>query len=300
MKSVLKLPQVVKFIWRHPLSRKRRLARLGRFVRWQMGARLVPGPVVVPFVENTRLLVRPGMQGATGNVYTGLHEFDEMAFVLHSLGESDLFVDVGANVGTYTVLAAGVAGCRCVSVEPVTSSYEQLIDNLRLNQLQHLVDARRVAVGDRDGSVRVSTQFGPMNRLIDSNGGPPVNADVVSMRRLDDLLAGKSPTIIKVDVEGFEPKVVAGALGTLGHPSVLAVLMEANRRVGRDEDRISVTEQMEALGYGSYRYDGLTRRLERVDSNDRSLANVIFTRSAEAVSERVRCARRFRVLDTDV
>lgn len=300
MKSVLKLPQVVHFIWRHPLSHKRRLARLSQFVRWQVGARLVPGPVVVPFVENTRLVVQRGMHGATGNVYTGLHEFDEMAFVLHALREGDLFVDVGANVGTYTVLAAGVAGCRCVAMEPVSSSFEQLLDNLRLNQIQHLVDAHRVAVGDRDGSVRVTTHRGPMNRLIGTNDGATSNADVVASRRLDELLAGKSPTIIKIDVEGFEPHVVAGALQTLRQSSVLAVLMEANCRVGRDEDRQSVNAQMAALGYSPFRYLGISRRLESLAGNDRRLANVIFARSADALLERLHTARRFRVLDTDL
>jgi FkbM family methyltransferase len=299
MKSVLKLPQVVHFIWQHPLSRKQRLARLGRFLRWQVGARLVPGPVVVPFVEHTRLVVERGMQGATGNVYTGLHEFDEMAFVLHTLRDNDLFVDIGANAGTYTVLAAGVAGCRCVAVEPVTTAYEHLIDNLRLNQLQHLVDAHRVAAGDREGSVRITTNLGPMNRLAASTSSVGGNTDVVPMRRLDDLLAGKSPTIIKIDVEGFEPQVVAGGLRVLRQASVLAVLMEANRRVGRDEDRQSVAAEMGALGYRPFRYDGDSRRLEPADCGDRRLANVIFTRSPEVLLERIRNARRFRVLNAE-
>jgi FkbM family methyltransferase len=300
MKSVLKLPQVVKFIWRHPLSRRRRLARLGQFVRWQVGARLVPGPVVVPFVENTRLVVRPGMQGATGNVYTGLHEFDEMSFVLHTLRQSDLFVDVGANVGTYAVLAAGVSGCRCIAIEPVRSSFEQLIDNLRLNHLQHLVTAECVAAGDRDGKIRITTQLGPMNRLIGASGAATAYADVVTMRPLDDILAAKSPTIIKIDVEGFEPSVVAGALRTLRQSSVLAVLMETNCRVGLDEDRHSVAEQMRELGYGTFRYEGVERRLEPIVSSERPLANVIFARSRKALLERIRTARRFRVLDSDL
>lgn len=67
----------------------------------------MPGPVAVPFVENTRLLVGTGMAGATGNVYAGLHEFQDMAFVLHALRPSSFFLDGGANVGVYTVVAGG-------------------------------------------------------------------------------------------------------------------------------------------------------------------------------------------------
>lgn len=301
IKSVLKLPEVVRFIWRHPLSRRRRFARLRRFVSWQVGARLVPGPVIVPFVEGTRLVVRPGMEGATGNVYTGLHEFDEMAFVLHALREGDVFVDVGANVGTYTLLAAGVVGCRCIAIEPVASSFEQLVDNLCLNQVLQRVDAHRVAVGNERGSICITDQQGAMNRVVGLNRcAAKVPTNLVPMRTLDELVSGKAATIIKIDVEGFEPEVVAGAMQTLRSSSVLAVLMETNCRAGRNEDRDSVNQRMRALGYHRYRYHGLARRLERMDESDGHAANTIFARSVEPLLERIECARRFRVLDTDL
>jgi hypothetical protein len=43
------------------------------------------------------------MTGATGNVYYGLHEFQDMAFVTHYLREGYLFADIGANIGSYSV-----------------------------------------------------------------------------------------------------------------------------------------------------------------------------------------------------
>ena len=73
------------FLLNHPLSQGRKLATLRRFAAWQIGARLVPGPVACPFANGSSLLVRPGMTGATGNLYVGLHEFADMAFVLHVL-----------------------------------------------------------------------------------------------------------------------------------------------------------------------------------------------------------------------
>jgi len=90
------------FLLNHPLSQGRKLATLRRFAAWQIGARLVPGPVACPFANGSSLLVRPGMTGATGNLYVGLHEFADMAFVLHVLREEDLFVDVGANIGFHS------------------------------------------------------------------------------------------------------------------------------------------------------------------------------------------------------
>ena len=55
--------------------------------------------------------------GATGNLYVGLHEFEEMAFLLHFLRRGDLFADVDANVGSYTILAAVAVGTEAIAFE---------------------------------------------------------------------------------------------------------------------------------------------------------------------------------------
>ena len=60
----------------------------------------------------------PRYDGATGNIYAGLHEFADMAFTLHFLRPDDLFLDVGANIGSYTLLASGVCKARTISFEP--------------------------------------------------------------------------------------------------------------------------------------------------------------------------------------
>ena len=45
-------------------------------------------------------MARKGMTGASGNIYFGLHEFEEMGFLLHFLREEDLFIDIGAYIGS--------------------------------------------------------------------------------------------------------------------------------------------------------------------------------------------------------
>src|ERR1700737_3441722 len=127
------LLHTIAFIVRHPLNERRRLEALLRFCRWQVASRLAPGPVIVNFVDNVKLVLSPGRTGATMNFYTGLQEYDDMAFLLHTLRSEDLFVDVGANVGSYTLLAAGAVGARCVSLEPVPLAFGRLLENIRLN-----------------------------------------------------------------------------------------------------------------------------------------------------------------------
>ena len=100
--------RLLRYVWNHPLNvRGGRLAAIGRVFRWQLASRLLPGPIALPYVGDTWLFATRGMTGATGNWYCGLHEVAEMAFVLHLLRPDDHFVDVGANVGSYTILAGG-------------------------------------------------------------------------------------------------------------------------------------------------------------------------------------------------
>jgi FkbM family methyltransferase len=302
MVSLMKLPKVLRFVWDHPLSRRRRFARLRRFVAWQIGARLVPGPVVVPFVNNTRLLVRPGMEGATGNVYAGLHEFDEMAFVLHCLRTEDLFVDVGANVGTYTLLAASVVGCRCISVEPVARAFSHLIDNLHLNGIERLVEAHCLALGAASGQVQITNSRDTMNRVVtqndhDKNG----STTTVTMTTLDKLVGGRGPTILKIDVEGFERQVIAGGQQTLREPSLLAIILETNQNAARGSSHLQCLDnEMRALGYQPYHYDGIARRLAPSMATQALATNTVYARSIDALLERCGGAPRFRVLDMEV
>ena len=82
------------------------------------------------------------MTGVTGNIYAGLHEFADMAFVLHFLRAGDLFADVGANVGSYTILASGVVGCRTVAFEPDPVTAAALERNINLNKIAERVELR--------------------------------------------------------------------------------------------------------------------------------------------------------------
>ena len=160
------LRNTLDFVLHHPLSRKRKLANVGRLFAWQIGSRLVPGPVAVDFVNGSKLLVRSGMTGATGNVYVGLHEFSEMALVLHFLRPDDLFVDIGANIGSYTILAAAAAGAACVAFEPGSEAFAWLKLNVALNSVEGRVETHQEAVGGRCQTVAFTTRRDTANRVL--------------------------------------------------------------------------------------------------------------------------------------
>jgi hypothetical protein len=108
---------IIEFGFSHPLTCQLKLRSFARILKWQVACRL-RREIIIPWISGTKLVASRGMTGATGNIYGGLHEFADMLFVLHFLRQGDLFLDVGANIGSSTVLASGVRGARTWAFEP--------------------------------------------------------------------------------------------------------------------------------------------------------------------------------------
>ncbi len=288
----------LRFIVGHPLSRGRKLSNVWRFFAWQVGARLIPGPVVTDFVGCATLLARPGMTGVTGNIYVGLHEFEEMSFVLHALRPDDLFVDVGANVGAYTVLASAVVGARSIAFEPAEDTFRWLSRNIAVNGIGDFVRARREAVGAECGSVSFTQQLDSVNHVAtaQSERGMLVAAVTASVRMvtLDEALGEETPAVVKIDVEGFETEVVRGGKRVLAEPGLLAIVMELNgsgARYGYDE--AALRTRLREFGFSEFTYAPLERRLTPVlAAADLPPGNVILVRDADAMRARLESAPR--------
>ena len=171
----------------HPLKKHAKWRAIREFCMAQVAVRLVPGDVCVAFPNQTKLLISPRMKGAAHFISPGLCEFDEMCFVAHFLRPGDLFADVGANVGAYTVLASGVAGARAVSFEPSPGTFQYLAQNVKLNDLTEKVTALNAALGRQEGKLRLTENLGTENYVCpvgaDSDG---VEVNVTSPRRQQD------------------------------------------------------------------------------------------------------------------
>jgi hypothetical protein len=66
------------FISNHPLASRKRSIAIAQWFKWQIGSRSLKMPVIFPWIGESKLVVEQGMTGATGNIYTGLHEFVDM------------------------------------------------------------------------------------------------------------------------------------------------------------------------------------------------------------------------------
>ena len=63
MRRLMRLPSQIHSIIRHPMNRGAALRALRRWTAWQIGSRIAPGPILVPFVNDTVLYATPGLKG---------------------------------------------------------------------------------------------------------------------------------------------------------------------------------------------------------------------------------------------
>ena len=285
----------IRWLWNHPLASQDRRGAFTRWARWQLGSRILGGAVVVPYVDDTVLLVDPGMTGATGNIYVGLHEFADMAFVLHFLRETDRFLDVGANVGAYTVLASGVCGAETVAVEPVARAFERLQANVRLNDIVDRVHLNNVGLAAKAGRLRFTSSLDTVNHVVAADDSDALDRVDVAVTTLDDLVCDRVPSLIKIDVEGFETAVFEGGAQTLGNDALYALIVELNgsgMKYGYDDALLQ--DRIESFGFRAFVYEPFTRCLKPVIRRTTE-GNVLYLRGVAAVEARVRQARAVHV-----
>jgi FkbM family methyltransferase len=114
-------------------------------------------------------------------------------------------VDVGANIGYYLLLAEQAVGTdgRVICIEPSSENLPELRRNIEINALAN-VCLYAIALGDHEGETGLQT--GINSGIIDGRGG----TYTVPLRRLDQVVAERVD-FLKIDVEGYEGQVLAGA-----------------------------------------------------------------------------------------
>jgi FkbM family methyltransferase len=241
-------------------------------------------------VNGAKFFVRTGETGLTQNIYTGLNDFEDMGFMLHFIRPGDLFVDVGANAGSYTILAGAARGASVFAIEPVPATFERLRKNIGLNGLDTRVKCLNIGAGSERGVIRFTSGMDTVNHVL-AAGEDEQNSIPVDILPLDSVLVGETPALLKIDVEGYETLVIAGAKEILGKQSLKGVIMELNgsgARYGWDE--ADILQVMNDFGFTTYRYHPFERRLEKLRGKSTSCNNTLFLRDETFILERIKTA----------
>jgi FkbM family methyltransferase len=211
---------------------------------WQARARLFWG-------EEMTVLVPDGV-GVHLRRY-GYYEKNLTDFFLRAIKPGDVFMDVGAHFGYYTLLASAIVGAqgRVLSIEPTPRTHEVLRKNANRHDNITCV-ACAASAEEKDLIIQdFGTGRGAFNRIGDSEDGAA--GIKVRGRRVDDVLKEYSlvPQIIKIDAEQYEMEVLKGLSSTLEEAAPILTL-EVGDDPGHEGRSERLIIHMKKIGYEPY------------------------------------------------
>jgi FkbM family methyltransferase len=295
-----KIKRIFNFIFNHPLSKKHPYKSIYRFIIWQLQSRFLPARFYVKYyLQDVKFYARKGLAGITGNIYSGLHEFNDMAFLLHFLRHEDVFFDIGANVGSYTLLASGIIKAKSIAIEPIASTFYILKKNIELNKLNNVASIINAGAGGQEGVLTFSSDEGAGNHVISIRDVNKNNTIQVSVITIDSLLDTLKPALIKIDVEGYETEVLKGMIETLALSSLKAIIIELNgsgARYGYNEDDIH--RLLLQNNFNPYSYDPFKRLLKGLEQFGDF--NTIYCRDIAFINNRVNNAPFIKIMGENI
>lgn len=179
--------------------------------------------------------------------------FDNIIPELHT---DSLIVDVGANIGYTALLFASHAKNSAVfAFEPHPDTFKKAQKNISLNS-QLSIELLNMGLGSKKDKLKLSevneTNSG-MNRILPEGSGSGFNSRQVEVDRLDDVLKSKKVAkvdLIKIDVEGYEAQVMAGAMQTLSNcKPVLMMELDDNNLKDNLSSAAEIIKTLRSLGY---------------------------------------------------
>jgi FkbM family methyltransferase len=184
-------------------------------------------------VLGSRMALDPG-EYMQRRFYYNCYEAPAVRFFKQWLGPGDVMLDVGAHVGLFTLLAAQLVGPRgeVHAFEPVPANFARLEQNVELNRFGN-VQPNRTAVGDAGGEVSLGLRDEELvgNSTCDYTVGAALGAVTAPVTTLDSYLTERGTPrarLVKMDVEGFEYRVLAGLERTLAEAPPDAIMLELN------------------------------------------------------------------------
>jgi FkbM family methyltransferase len=252
---------------RLPAGRFRAFDLLARGIRSPFEDRLGPEAGGARFRCDLRHLV------AREACLTGRHAPDETALVRQALGAGDVFVDVGANFGYFTLLAASVVGGAgtVVALEPDPRMAAELRENVRTNGLEN-VRVLEVAAAAAEGRARLSGyeeaggNWGTSSLVGGgSNEAPSYDVRCAPLDALLDAAGVDGVALVKVDVEGAEGEVLRGMHDGLARGRYARVLVELHPWLHEDAaaEHAGMWALFTAAGYRAWKVDEDPVRLRR-------------------------------------
>jgi len=207
-----------------------------------------------------------------------------MNLVLDYLRPGDIFIDVGANVGVYSLLASITPDVVVHAFEPSSTTSMRTKANVALNGLEFRIKVVQAALGASRGSALLTVGLDAVNRVV--REGESTSVEVVPVETLDEYLHDDDRTrvrMMKIDVEGHELEVLHGARNLISD-TLPVLIVEAN-------DLAGLKSWLSPFGYQPFTYAPDSRTLSRTAWRTTQTGNIVFLADLDRAAERIVCSQ---------
>ncbi len=216
-------------------------------------------PFVRRWQRNIRVELHPGEEISRCIYLNGAYEPNQLHFLKQVLKPMGVFLDIGANSGIYSLVAAQIVGQKgqVFAIEPSGREFKHLQKNVELNR-QRNIRPLRLAIGDQEGfqTLRVAaiprtghntllTKFSYEDTALES-------VEEVKVTTIDALIKSEKISrldVVKLDIEGYELPAIMGAMRTLEefHPTLLVEMLARNEESTKQVH--ALWARLQSLGY---------------------------------------------------
>lgn len=221
----------LKLVFLHPLNRNKPLNTFLRILWWKINQLVFHLPVILQITPNRKCVCYPDSSYGGLFVYLGMPEYEGNKYILNNLKPNDIFIDVGACIGDYSLFASSVITKGHIYVfEPFNKSIEMFEENIRLNDIKNISIFKGVA-SDKNGYEYLSIEKeSEINHIVhEKNRYRGIKVPAITLDRYITENNIKHVAILKIDVEGSEMKVLKGAGKSIRNRKIKKILIELNK-----------------------------------------------------------------------
>jgi len=188
---------------------------------------------------------------------------------IRSFNNGETFIDIGANIGLYSLMAAAHGVSRVYAIEPNPFSYSVLARNIIINNFGNVIIPLCLVMNEKTSVVTFKLgglhAGGIKNEIVNENQQPAEKSIMAAAFSLDELIRIQgisSVNHLKIDVDGLELEILNGATGLLSDKTLKSVLVEDNlKKDGRESGINSFLMQFGFSESHAFEGDGLSNKI---------------------------------------
>lgn len=201
------------------------------------------------------------------NIYNGFEE-NEILFLRRYLKDSDTFIDIGSNIGLFSLNAAQIVGKNgsVIAFEPTPLTFKRLVENIELNHYEKIIHAYNIGISEKKGNLSLNVSengYDAWNTFANQDDPKFSKRVEISVDTLDAFLEvhfnkrKEEISLIKIDVEGWERHVLNGAKSLLitEHAPVLMVEFTESNLFAAGTSCFEIYDMVVSFGYQWYTFD---------------------------------------------